>query len=54
MGKGTDYIETFMYCIHAGITTLGRIVTLSAIVNFLPKLCEKEYLDRLESKCATF
>lgn len=49
MGKGTDHINTFMYCVHAGLTTLGRVVTLSEIIIFMPKLSEKEDLDKLEN-----
>lgn len=47
MGKGTDQVNTFMYCVHAGLTTSGRVVTLSEIIIFLPKLSEKADLDKL-------
>ena len=50
MGKGTDHIKTFMYCIHARLTTSDRVVTLSEIIIFLPKLSDKEDLERLESQ----
>jgi len=50
MGIGTDHINTFMYCIHAGLTTSGRVLTLSEIIIFLPRLNEKEDLDILESQ----
>lgn len=45
-----DHINIFMYDIHSGLTTLGRVVTWCKIFFFLPKLSEGEVLDRLDSQ----